>query len=158
ASESTGATSAGLLRIATAAYLARYKGTSRIHTASDLRIYLGWCADRDVDPLEAQRVDVELYVRWSQEVHGLRHLTQSNALVCRWADTADGAGQTTPSVVDRPPGAGGVDTPTLLGAAGSVRWLAMYEIARMAGFYAAHGVWSVSDGETLNPLLGYVHA
>jgi hypothetical protein len=38
ASESTGATSAGLLRIATAAYLARYKGTSRIHTASDLRI------------------------------------------------------------------------------------------------------------------------
>jgi hypothetical protein len=34
----------------------------------------------------------------------------------------------------------------------------MDEIARMAGFYAAHGVWSVSDGETLIPLLGYVEA
>jgi hypothetical protein len=34
----------------------------------------------------------------------------------------------------------------------------MYEIAKMAGFYAAHGVWSVSDGETLIPMLGYVHA
>lgn len=34
----------------------------------------------------------------------------------------------------------------------------MYEIARMAGFFAAHGVWSVSDGETLIPLLGYADA
>ncbi|GAA2097270.1 hypothetical protein [Actinomadura alba] len=33
----------------------------------------------------------------------------------------------------------------------------MYEIAKMAGFYAAHGVWSVSDGETLIPMLGYAH-
>jgi hypothetical protein len=33
----------------------------------------------------------------------------------------------------------------------------MREIARMAGFYAAHGVWSVSDGETLIPLLGHEH-
>lgn len=28
----------------------------------------------------------------------------------------------------------------------------------MAGFYAAHGVWSVADGETLIPMLGYVDA
>jgi hypothetical protein len=34
----------------------------------------------------------------------------------------------------------------------------MREIARMAGFYAAHGVWSVADGETLIPMLGYVGA
>ncbi len=33
----------------------------------------------------------------------------------------------------------------------------MDEIARMAGFYAAHGIWSVSDGATLIPLLGYAH-
>ncbi|MEU8803898.1 hypothetical protein [Spirillospora sp. NPDC048819] len=33
----------------------------------------------------------------------------------------------------------------------------MYEIARMAGFYGAHGVWSVSGGETLVPMLGYGH-
>jgi hypothetical protein len=31
----------------------------------------------------------------------------------------------------------------------------MDEIAGMAGFFAAHGVWSVSDGATLIPLLGY---
>lgn len=31
----------------------------------------------------------------------------------------------------------------------------MYEIAGMAGFCAAHGVWSVSDGATLIPLLGH---
>jgi hypothetical protein len=40
----------------------------------------------------------------------------------------------------------------------SVRWPTMDETAGMAGFYAAHGVWSVSDGETLIPLLGHVDA
>ncbi|MFI0369595.1 hypothetical protein ACH35V_17105 [Actinomadura sp. 1N219] len=34
----------------------------------------------------------------------------------------------------------------------------MYEIAGMAGFFSAHGVWSVSDGETLIPLLGHEDA
>ncbi|HCT79279.1 MAG TPA: hypothetical protein DGG94_14700 [Micromonosporaceae bacterium] len=33
----------------------------------------------------------------------------------------------------------------------------MHEIAHLAGFFAAHGIWSVSDGETLVPLLGYEH-
>jgi len=32
------------------------------------------------------------------------------------------------------------------------------EIAQLAGFFAAHGVWSVSDGATLIPLLGYEQA
>jgi hypothetical protein len=27
---------------------------------------------------------------------------------------------------------------------------AMYEIARLAGSFAAHGIWSVSDGTTLS--------
>jgi hypothetical protein len=31
----------------------------------------------------------------------------------------------------------------------------MLETAQLAGFFAAHGIWSVSDGETLIPLLGY---
>ncbi|MFJ6672083.1 hypothetical protein ACIQMJ_13320 [Actinosynnema sp. NPDC091369] len=31
----------------------------------------------------------------------------------------------------------------------------MIETAALAGFYAAHGVWSVSEGETLIPLIGY---
>ena len=43
------------LRLAVAAYLARFKGSSREHTESDLRCYLAWCAERGLDPLAAQR-------------------------------------------------------------------------------------------------------
>ena len=41
------------LRAAVAAYLARFKGSSREHTESDLRCYLSWCAERGLDPLAA---------------------------------------------------------------------------------------------------------
>ncbi len=51
-----------------AAYLAPYKGQSRIHTESDLRCYLAWCSERDLPPLQAKRPHVELYLRWMQEV------------------------------------------------------------------------------------------
>ena len=37
------------LRLAVAAYLARFKGSSRQHTESDLRCYLAWCAERGLD-------------------------------------------------------------------------------------------------------------
>ncbi|HUK69368.1 MAG TPA: hypothetical protein VLW50_11560 [Streptosporangiaceae bacterium] len=40
-----------MLRLASAAYLARYKGTPRIPAASGLRIYFGWCAKHGLDPL-----------------------------------------------------------------------------------------------------------
>jgi hypothetical protein len=43
------------LRPAVAAYLARFKGSSREHTESDLRCYLAWCAERSLDPLAARR-------------------------------------------------------------------------------------------------------
>ena len=43
------------LRLAAAAYLARYKDASRVHTESDLRAFLTWCAERDLDPLIARR-------------------------------------------------------------------------------------------------------
>jgi hypothetical protein len=33
--------------------------------------------------------------------------------------------------------------------------IAMRETARLAGFFAAHGIWSVADGGPLTPLLGY---
>jgi integrase/recombinase XerD len=59
---------AGQLRLAVAAYLARFKGTSRAHTESDLRCYLGWCPERGLDPLAAWRPHLELYIRWMQEV------------------------------------------------------------------------------------------
>jgi hypothetical protein len=43
------------LRLAVAAYLARFKGSSRYHTESDLRCYLAWCAVRGLDPFAARR-------------------------------------------------------------------------------------------------------
>jgi hypothetical protein len=56
------------LRLAVAAYLARFKGSPRAHTESDLRCYLAWCAERGLDPLAAQRPHLELYIRWMQEI------------------------------------------------------------------------------------------
>ncbi|MGH7484529.1 MAG: hypothetical protein ACREMY_02850, partial [bacterium] len=47
------------LRPAVAAYLARFKGSSREHTESDLRCYLSWCAEHALDPLAAQRPHLE---------------------------------------------------------------------------------------------------
>src|SRR5262249_44966665 len=48
------------LRLAAAACLARFTRASRVHTESDLRIYLAWCAERSVDPLAVERAQVEL--------------------------------------------------------------------------------------------------
>jgi hypothetical protein len=59
---------AGRLRLAAAAYLARFTGTSRDHADSDLRCYLTWCAERGLDPLLARRPYLELYIRWMQEI------------------------------------------------------------------------------------------
>ena len=56
------------LNRAIAGYLARFKGESRVHSESDLRVFIRWCLERDLDPLAAQRPHIELYVRWMQEV------------------------------------------------------------------------------------------
>jgi site-specific recombinase XerD len=56
------------LRLAVAAYLARFKACSRYHTESDLRSYLAWCAERGLDLLAARRPHLELYIRWMQEI------------------------------------------------------------------------------------------
>ncbi len=69
-----------MLRLAAAAYLARYRGTTRIHAGSDLRIYFGWCAERGLDPLAAGRRHLELYVRWMQEVRRFQPSTVSRRL------------------------------------------------------------------------------
>jgi integrase/recombinase XerD len=50
-----------------AAYLGRYQGESRLHTGSDLKIFLTWCAAQGLDPLTVGRADIERYVRWLQE-------------------------------------------------------------------------------------------
>ena len=65
------------LRLAVAAYLARFKGSSRYHTESDLRCYLAWCAERGLDPLAAQRPHLELYIRWMQEIRLFKPSTVS---------------------------------------------------------------------------------
>lgn len=62
-----------MLRVALAAHLGRYRGLSRIHTESDLLIYLRWCTERDITPLAARRVEIEMFVRWLQEVAGSSH-------------------------------------------------------------------------------------
>lgn len=53
------------LRMATAAYLARFEGQSRIHTESDLRAFLAWCDRQGLDPIESRRPHIELYLRWT---------------------------------------------------------------------------------------------
>ena len=68
------------LRLAVAAYLARFKATSREHTESDLRCYLTWCAERDLDPLAAKRPHLELYIRWMQEIRRFQPSTVSRRL------------------------------------------------------------------------------
>ena len=65
------------LALAAAAYLARFKGLSREHTASDLRAFLGWCAERHIEPLQVQRSQLELYVRWMQETRRYKPSTVS---------------------------------------------------------------------------------
>jgi integrase/recombinase XerD len=68
---------ASRVRLAAAAYLRRFKGSSREHTESDLRCYLTWCAEHGIDPLAVRRADLELYIRWMQELRRLRPSTVS---------------------------------------------------------------------------------
>ncbi len=65
---------------AVAAYLARFKDATRVHTESDLRAFLAWCTERRLPPLAAQRVHVELYVRWMQEVRRFKPSTVSRRM------------------------------------------------------------------------------
>jgi integrase/recombinase XerD len=69
-----------VLRAAVSAYLGRYRGESRLHTDSDLRVFLRWCTDEDLDPLGAVRVDIERYVRWLQDVRRYQPSTVSRRL------------------------------------------------------------------------------
>jgi site-specific recombinase XerD len=69
-----------VLHAATAAYLGRYRGESRLHTGSDLNVFLTWCAKQGLDPLTVGRVDIERYVRWLQEVRCYQPSTVSRRL------------------------------------------------------------------------------
>jgi hypothetical protein len=75
------------LRLAAAAYVARFKGSSREHTGSDLRCYLAWCAERSLDPLAAVRL-------WNpvtgQPVSTIQATTKPNISVYGVAFSPDG--------------------------------------------------------------------
>jgi len=68
------------VRAAVSAFLGRYRGQTRVHTDSGLRVFLPWCAAHDLDPLAAVRVDIERYVRWLQEVRLYQPSTVSRRL------------------------------------------------------------------------------
>jgi site-specific recombinase XerD len=68
------------LGLATVAYLSRYRGISREHTNSDLRVFLDWYRERQLEPLRAQRHDLELYLRWLQDVRRFKPSTVSRRL------------------------------------------------------------------------------
>jgi site-specific recombinase XerD len=68
------------LRLAVAAYLARYRGETRRHADSDLRVYLTWCQLRGLNPLQARRPHIELYVRWMQETQHFAASTVSRRM------------------------------------------------------------------------------
>ena len=65
------------LRLAVAAYLSRFTGSSREHTESDLRCFLSWCTERGLDRLAAHRPHLELYIRWMQEIRCFKPSTVS---------------------------------------------------------------------------------
>lgn len=69
-----------VLRLAGSAYLGRYTGTSRTHTESDLCLFFAWCADQHLAPLAAQRVQIERYVRWMQEIRRFKPSTVSRRM------------------------------------------------------------------------------
>ncbi len=68
------------LGLTAVAHLSRYRGTSREHTESDLRVFFDWCHDRQLAPLTAQRHDLELYLRWLQDVRRCKPSTVSRRL------------------------------------------------------------------------------
>ncbi|MFQ6331922.1 hypothetical protein ACLMAL_38200 [Nocardia sp. CWNU-33] len=56
-----------VLRLASAAHLARFSGTSRTHCSSDLRLYFAWCIEHHANPLAMNRAEIERYVGWMRE-------------------------------------------------------------------------------------------
>jgi integrase/recombinase XerD len=78
--QTVGVSDERVLRAAVAAYLGRYRGESRLHTGSDLKVFLTWCTHESLDPLHVGRVDIERYVRWLQEIRCYQPSTVSRRL------------------------------------------------------------------------------
>jgi hypothetical protein len=85
-----------------AVYLARFKGQSRLHTKSDLRGFLDWCQQRDLDPFVAAQPHLELYLRWLQEVRRIKPSTVSRRMSVVTGFSPDLASSTASSSAHQP--------------------------------------------------------
>lgn len=56
--------------LAAASYLARYSGNTLRSYALSLRLLFNWCTERGLDPLAAQRVHLELFMRYLEHERG----------------------------------------------------------------------------------------
>jgi site-specific recombinase XerD len=54
-------------RLAVMGFLARYRGATLRAYGQDVQAFLRWCAMRELEPLEAGRPQLELYVRWMEQ-------------------------------------------------------------------------------------------
>ena len=54
-------------RVAVAAFLAGYSGGTRTSYTTDLRIFAGWCHDRELNLLNVKRAHLELFARWMEQ-------------------------------------------------------------------------------------------
>src|SRR5215207_8525842 len=88
-------------RMVLTAFLGRFRGQTREHTASDLRCFLSWCTTQQVDALTVTRADLELFLRWMQDTRGFKPSTVSRrfSVVAGFYRTAviDGVLDTSPA-------------------------------------------------------------
>jgi site-specific recombinase XerD len=55
--------------LALVSFLARYRGATLRAYRQDLLAFVRWCAQRGLDPLQAERAYLELYLRWMEAQH-----------------------------------------------------------------------------------------
>lgn len=67
-------------QIVAAAFLSGYREPTRSHHATNIRQWFDWCQKRGVDPLQVERVHIELYGRWMEEEKKLQLSTVANQL------------------------------------------------------------------------------
>ena len=68
---------------AIAGYLSRFRDRSRVRADSDLRAFLSWRQDHNQDPFTVTRVQLELYIRWMQEIRHFKPSTVGRTVVGR---------------------------------------------------------------------------
>lgn len=61
-------------------FLARYRDPTRSGYAMSLKQWFQWCYDHHIDPLKAQRADIELWVRKLDDQDGLKNSTIAGKL------------------------------------------------------------------------------